>query len=55
MKDYLVKNGIDPKRIILKYNGEANPKFDNRTPEGRAANRRVEIRLIPNLPDATNE
>lgn len=55
MKDYLVKNGIDPKRIILKYNGEANPKFDNRTPEGRAANRRVEIRLIPNLPNATND
>jgi outer membrane protein OmpA-like peptidoglycan-associated protein len=46
MKKYLIDKGVDPKRFIIVATGEKNPRFNNRTKEGRAKNRRVEIRLI---------
>lgn len=43
--DHLVKAGIDPARLEPRGMGEEVPIADNRTTEGRAANRRVEFNL----------
>jgi len=47
VKDYLVEKGIGPGRIEAVGMGESDPLVPNETPEGRAANRRVEIELVP--------
>ncbi len=43
------QNGIDPKRVTAAGRGEYFPIADNKTPEGRAKNRRTEIILTPKL------
>ena len=43
--DYLVLNKIDAKRISIEGNGSKQPIADNNTEEGRAKNRRSEIRI----------
>jgi len=45
-KNYLVNNGISANRIITKGFGKSNPLSSNKTAEGRANNRRVEIKVI---------
>jgi OOP family OmpA-OmpF porin len=44
--DYLISKGLDPARFTVKGYGEADPVADNATPEGRARNRRVELRIL---------
>ena len=46
VKDFLVANGVDPKRIKTAYFGESKPIADNKTEEGRAKNRRVDMEII---------
>lgn len=46
VKAYLVKKGISAERITTKGEGAANPVGDNATKEGRAQNRRVEIKSM---------
>ncbi len=46
MRQYFVDKGIDPKRMTFVGYGELRPRDTNATPEGRAKNRRVEIRFI---------
>lgn len=46
VKSYLVLKGISEKRIVSKGYGEAKPIQTNDTAEGKAANRRVECRVI---------
>ena len=46
VKSYLVKNTINPKRIICVGYGENQPIYDNNTIEGREKNRRIEIRIL---------
>lgn len=43
---YLVSKGISPSRLVGKGMGEADPVASNDTPEGRAMNRRVELRPV---------
>lgn len=43
--DYFVKKGIAPERMKTIGYGELRPKADNRTAEGRAINRRVELKV----------
>ena len=43
--DWLVENGIASSRLTARGFGESQPIMDNRTREGRARNRRVEINL----------
>src|SRR5262245_59418268 len=44
-RDYLTKKGIEGGRISGQGFGESKPIADNRTAEGRAKNRRVEIKV----------
>ena len=45
--DVLIANGVQPVRIATRGYGETQPIASNDTEEGRAANRRVEIRIVP--------
>lgn len=44
---YLAAQGIDQRRLLAQGYGKRNPIADNATAEGRQANRRVELRLVP--------
>lgn len=46
VKEYLVTNGIDAKRISTKGYGGKNPVASNSTKEGRQLNQRVEIKIL---------
>jgi OOP family OmpA-OmpF porin len=46
VKAYLVSKGIEPNRIYTEGKGKTQPIADNRTAEGRAKNRRVEIEVV---------
>ncbi|MDD3458405.1 MAG: OmpA family protein, partial [Weeksellaceae bacterium] len=41
--DYLVSKGVDGSRLKAVGYGESQPKYDNKTADGRAQNRRIEI------------
>ena len=45
--DYLVAKGIDPNRLLTIGYGSEKPIAGNETEEGRAQNRRVELKLRP--------
>jgi outer membrane protein OmpA-like peptidoglycan-associated protein/tetratricopeptide (TPR) repeat protein len=46
--DYLVKHGIDAKRLTYAGYGPDQPIESNDTPEGKASNRRVEFKILGN-------
>lgn len=43
----LAESGVAPARILVRGEGESRPVATNETPEGRALNRRVDIRVTP--------
>lgn len=45
-KDFLVKKGIEEKRIVSEGKGDSEPISSNETEEGRSKNRRVEFKLL---------
>lgn len=47
VSNYLVEKGIEADRLVPVGYGHDQPVADNTTSEGRAANRRVELRIIP--------
>ena len=46
VKAYLVSNGVEANRVYTEGKGEAQPVADNKTKDGRAKNRRVEIEVV---------
>lgn len=46
VKAYLVSQGIEKNRVYTEGKGEKQPVADNKTREGRAKNRRVEIEVV---------
>ena len=45
-KKALVKEGVSPESIVVIGEGELKPMADNNTSEGRALNRRIEMKMI---------
>jgi outer membrane protein OmpA-like peptidoglycan-associated protein len=45
--DYLTARGINPARIATRGYGETMPIASNETEQGRAQNRRVEVKIVP--------
>jgi outer membrane protein OmpA-like peptidoglycan-associated protein len=48
VRNYLVDHGVNPDRLTSRGYGESNPIATNKTAEGRAANRRIEFKVIKN-------
>ena len=46
VKAYLVSKGVNENQLTAKGYGESQPIADNKTEEGRAKNRRVELKLV---------
>ena len=46
VKAYLVSKGIEANRVYTEGKGESQPIAENKTKEGRAKNRRVEIEVV---------
>jgi OOP family OmpA-OmpF porin len=46
VKNYLISKGIPADRIYAEGKGESSPVASNKTREGRAQNRRVEIEIV---------
>ena len=46
VRDYLLSLGADPGKLDVSGEGMSNPIADNKTAEGRAKNRRVEVEVI---------
>jgi outer membrane protein OmpA-like peptidoglycan-associated protein len=44
--EFLISKGIGQARLTFQGYGEANPMADNETPEGRAQNRRTEVKVL---------
>jgi outer membrane protein OmpA-like peptidoglycan-associated protein len=45
VRDYLTEQGVDENLFTMRFHGDSYPVASNRTAEGRAANRRVMVRL----------
>ena len=46
VRDYLIRNGVKAENLTFTGYGETKPMADNKTDQGRALNRRVELRRI---------
>ena len=46
VKNFLVSRGVERNRVYTEGKGEAQPVADNKTAEGRAKNRRVEVEVV---------
>jgi OOP family OmpA-OmpF porin len=46
VRDYLIKKGVPASQMTAKGYGETQPISDNKTPEGKAMNRRVELKRM---------
>ena len=47
VRAYLASQGVRPDRMVARGYGPDRPVASNKTPAGRAQNRRVELNLIP--------
>lgn len=52
VRQYLILKGVPDHKLVSEGYGETKPIADNETPEGREANRRVEINVIEQDDDA---
>jgi OOP family OmpA-OmpF porin len=46
VRDYMASAGIAADRMVVKGYGETQPIADNDTRESRAANRRIELKVL---------
>ena len=48
VKKFMVLSGVPDNKVIVEFYGSAKPIADNKTPEGRKKNRRVEMTVVQN-------
>ncbi|MFH1320739.1 MAG: OmpA family protein [Bacteroidota bacterium] len=48
VRNYLIKKGIEPDRVLAAGYGETQPVASNDMPEGRQKNRRTEVKILSN-------
>jgi OOP family OmpA-OmpF porin len=46
VKAYVAGRGVKPEMVSVSGEGPDRPVADNRTPEGRARNRRIEFKVV---------
>jgi len=46
VKNFLIKQGVPASRLVTEWFGQEQPIADNKTPEGRQKNRRVEMKVF---------
>ena len=51
VKNFLTGKGVEKNRVYTEGKGEKSPVADNKTAEGRAKNRRVEIEVVGTRPN----
>jgi OmpA-OmpF porin, OOP family len=50
VKGYLVSKGVEKNRVYTEGKGKRQPVADNKTAEGKAKNRRVEVEVVGTRP-----
>jgi OmpA-OmpF porin, OOP family len=50
VKAYLVSKGVEKNRVYTEGKGKRQPVADNKTKEGKAKNRRVEVEVVGTRP-----
>jgi OmpA-OmpF porin, OOP family len=55
VREYLISQGVPPTQLVSRGYGETQPIADNKTNEGRAQNRRVEMAVLENPGDVDVE
>jgi len=50
VRQYFIDKGVDEKRMVAVGHGPDQPVADNKTPVGRAKNRRIDFRLLKDTP-----
>jgi flagellar motor protein MotB len=55
VQEYLVKRGLDPNSMSIAYYADKHPTDTNLTNEGRAKNRRVEVKVLQYRVDSVEE
>ncbi len=53
--DFLIENGMPAEHVGAAGYAEFDPVADNSTPEGRSQNRRIEIILMPTIPQSLQD
>ncbi|MFQ5636091.1 MAG: OmpA family protein, partial [Gammaproteobacteria bacterium] len=53
-KYLLVQRGVSPKQVEAVGYGEMRPVANNETPQGRARNRRIDVRIVPESSKVTD-
>jgi OOP family OmpA-OmpF porin len=48
VRDYLLSEGVSASQVVARGYGESQPTASNTTPEGRAQNRRVVMKVLRN-------
>jgi OOP family OmpA-OmpF porin len=51
VREYLIRQGVSPDQLTARGYGETQPKASNDTDEGRAENRRVDMKVLENPGD----
>ncbi len=53
--DYLIGKGISASNLTYKGYGSSKPAYTNRTKDGRAANRRIEVRILKKKAESSDK